>query len=1449
MALTLDAALDTAQDSKARRPLIELLSGQRVADIPFDGTFLTGSSDEETAPTCLELADGRIAVCYHYYISVSDRGLKFYITNTARNFFETNFTINTGTALSGATIEQLDNGNIGIVYLELISTTYYQKYKIITTAGANVSAGTIATYSDDYFFSHMWVRQTASNFLLVYIHDLISYVSPSSGGAYTGSAIAEFTMEVTTSGTETTGYFQWKKNDGSWTGPIIMTGGAQALSDGVTITFNAGNYYDGQFFKFTSSPAVKAVGSITISSLPDDGDQVILGATTYTFKDALVAGGSANEVLIDPLSQEITLQNLLCAITDTTFEGTGEGVRYGNGTTANASATGTRSTIKITLEALTAGAAGNSITLTVDTDHFSKVAFAGGADASNTAVTGGGLYALYKRTSTDFVTWGSETQISLGSLLPARLKDSPSLTRLSNDDIMLFFDYADEENDNLDSLSNIYFMTSSDDGASWDTPDSITESVSFAEVSRHPVAVERDTGALYAMYTRIISALRMDKSAAGWPNGSSDDWAYELSWDSVNRKLYVTNMFTAAGLKRIQCVVKIDVDTWSVDNYWDRDSTTPRFSITSGSTEGRFIGDGYYVPVYDGSGLVVDLLNGDTGNITNYYFVSDVQNGYVKNVTNYTQYESADKFRTAQVDSANNRLWIYMLDYTGLSVAFHFGYLDMTEGGPEYTYTSIVAEVNTAPIAWIVNTEMRVYPDDDLIFISGFAQGGFVGTKGGLKIYDLEGTQTDDFSYDVDSGFPIWGLKNLCYYDGYLYGDFGYESGFSQDNRRGIAKINLATRTITYHRPTWASVDDYGITSIERGAAGKLIITCYNYGVTIYDIASDSWTLYNNTTIPDMIPDADYSFRCSAYDSTNNYVFAGYHDQLKQYRGIVMFSTVGQIIQSYYQVGTYPVDTWVWQTESNIVQGFGDKDIVGAIDSDDTMFCFWQSDDRSPTADAAIKWDQDGSGVNLSQYLMSDQEVTVRKAIDGSPNTLEFTCSDGHLFDPFNSLSLLSQTFKKGRKITLRWGETISGAPVWQNGGEFYVISATTSYRRGSYSSMQVKCEDDRTFWVNKKLLVSASYNDTPQNILDNMLQNYAGISAGDIDLPEMATSNLQYQFVDVSLEDAINKVCNRFGYFFTINVDGEYTARKIDDGNATDHTYSDLDAVLEFDPDNTYSNFINQVRVIGQELTVSQVSTEEEIVGNLDGSVGWHTGKKEHEVWFSEDRERTAQSVRLKVIETATSIGFALRDGITEELTYTDPAGKYCIVTIDSPDLTPELIAALAALVASWFIPDVAVLGQTIRVGSYLSAFACWAASNILGAVGTFQYEIWGFPIGEVSRSLEAVANDTVNQTETGYIVGQDINDDMCYSTADCQFVADFELMVIMLQRNNLKVNKVTHLQDEEGDTIIFPHPYSGENMKMFATELTRRFKKATKDGEEGDGYFYDDIDGWVIL
>jgi hypothetical protein len=136
----------------------------------------------------------------------------------------------------------------------------------------------------------------------------------------------------------------------------------------------------------------------------------------------------------------------------------------------------------------------------------------------------------------------------------------------------------------------------------------------------------------------------------------------------------------------------------------------------------------------------------------------------------------------------------------------------------------------------------------------------------------------------------------------------------------------------------------------------------------------------------------------------------------------------------------------------------------------------------------------------------------------------------------------------------------------------------------------------------------------------------------------------------------------------------------------------------------------------------------------------------------------------------------------------------------------------------------------------------------QILGTQGAYQYNVYAKPLGYVRQSFQATADDLDFQNDIGSVTQKKIVDPLCFTLAQCQLVADFERDIVKFQRSRIKIPpKIAHLKDEEGDTIQMAHPYSGDTMTLFITDLTRRFKKPNSAGAN-DGYFYDDLEAWVI-
>lgn len=133
----------------------------------------------------------------------------------------------------------------------------------------------------------------------------------------------------------------------------------------------------------TTTPAVAAQGTINLVGNPANNDTVTVGTQTYTFVTALTASTTANQVLIGG-SASASATNLAEAIN---ASATGSGTNYGSLTTANTSATANANGSVVTLTAITAGTAGNSLALSASGANESITGFAGGAAQSTTTTT------------------------------------------------------------------------------------------------------------------------------------------------------------------------------------------------------------------------------------------------------------------------------------------------------------------------------------------------------------------------------------------------------------------------------------------------------------------------------------------------------------------------------------------------------------------------------------------------------------------------------------------------------------------------------------------------------------------------------------------------------------------------------------------------------------------------------------------------------------------------------------------------------------------------------------------------------------------------------------------------------------------------------------------------------------------------------------------------------
>jgi hypothetical protein len=389
-----------------------------------------------------------------------------------------------------------------------------------------------------------------------------------------------------------------------------------------------------------------------------------------------------------------------------------------------------------------------------------------------------------------------------------------------------------------------------------------------------------------------------------------------------------------------------------------------------------------------------------------------------------------------------------------------------------------------------------------------------------------------------------------------------------------------------------------------------------------------------------------------------------------------------------------------------------------------------------------------------------------------------------------------------------------------------------------------------RVWWENAEIVATEHYEMIPENILADIISTWGGMVLEDVLIPSMEGSyEVWFQWLDTTVKKVVDTLSNRFGYFPTITVDNKFTVRKISNANTVDHIYPDTAMFVAFTPDDDFSDFTNRVTVTGESRDSVDVLYEEESVGSLFGTSGWWGNKQTFEVWYSEDHKRKAKNPRLMVIESVVPNSFILKlGGGSESIVSIDADEFFCTVQVVVPDMSTVawtlgitvLVSGIAAALTGIYYPSA---GWSVFLGWII---ALSALLYVISGIVNWQYEIWARPYGKQRVGCSGQANDVDLQALLNRVNEKKIDEPLAISTEQCQWLAEHELMITMMQRNRVNFDKIAHLQDEEGDTIVIPHPYSGKNMTVFVTDLTRSFHLPS--GEGGEGGFMDSIEGWKV-
>lgn len=1045
-------------------------------------------------------------------------------------------------------------------------------------------------------------------------------------------------------------------------------------------------------------------------------------------------------------------------------------------------------------------------------------------------------YSLFYRTSADFVTWSAETAITAETPGTAAL-DSPQFAQLSDDTIRLWYTKvtADDGNDNV--TIDVFFVESTDDGATWGTPTNFTNNGTGVK-SKTPHEIVGDT-THHLVYAEEVSAIHVNQQNDGWENNYDDVAENSIHVNEATNKIYLVTQDSGHPRE----IIEIDGTTFEVTNQWDY-TTVPDINdyYLNNNVFATDIencgGGGPYVAFWGQRACTV--LNADADTMTVYVFRDNAETGLTRNIVIDSQLETGTGsyivYGGCYVDADLHRLYLPVAADNFSKIGF--GYLNLQETGATYTFRDIFIRNNIESLTCI-----KPFPNDDYVAAFGPRAPGVA--EGVLYIYSLStGASVLETAYSVDTAFPYNGFIDGVILNGKFYGSFLYTSSYGQEEARGLAVVDILTGDISTIRHTWNSEDDAKIRSIELTGDGRIIgayfDTTTGQGVFIYDPNKGNFTLYNSDTVPGFnivsLP-AQANFNSVVFRPSTKEIYYGGG------QGFSAINEVGAYSRQYYHLGEY-APTFSWGDKSTLIYGNGEYAADILYNNDDNLMAFWLSR-ADAQSDSVLKYADASLGYDLTGHLVQDTDLTITRSVEGQPASLSFTLANGHLFEQSDVLSLLTQYLRKGRIISVEIGEKVSGTDYLQSLGTFRVVSTAMDYALGKYPEITVSCEDVTALWKQKNLVVTSYYeNLLPGEIVAQLVENVGDIAAGSIDIPPLVNGYLaDMQWADTTLNDVITEILNRFGYYLRVDVDGNVTAKQISDAAVVDHTYTDKKALLSYAPDDTFSDFVNRVVVEGEEENQIEVLHDEERVGQGSGSVGWWGCTEEHDVYYSTDKQKQVRYPRLVKVETASSIAFQLAGDVSESISYEDPEDKFCTVKITAPNLVPMLAAAIGTYVVGNEIGDAVVAcSETAPVGRKIEGVGIILALNILGSIANYRYEVWGRPVGYVRRSIQGSADDLELQQELGTVIEERIKTIYTSTILACNQAAAVAMMVKKMQRKRVSLSKVAHMQDEDGDTITVPHPYSGYPVNIYIAKLERKLRIGKK------GYFIDNIEGWRV-
>jgi hypothetical protein len=1082
-----------------------------------------------------------------------------------------------------------------------------------------------------------------------------------------------------------------------------------------------------------------------------------------------------------------------------------------------------------------------------------------------------GQYHLSKHTSANGESWSGVTNIDpLGT---ANKYLNVHAHDLSDDDILLTFDYVTAvESVSGFQTTDCYYMISQDDGASWSSPTLVTSYSGVGIGGRHPTVAEKSSNVYYCFHEKA-SFVIFDENTSGLLTDGSGAWVDQIHY--YNGKAYCSGVQAAAGTKNIQGMWVLDPSDMSIEKQYTS-TTTPGYDSNllnfhswyhHSKSAGKYIcrkfeGYGYISFGVANFGMVVVAeYDGVIDKTTHYIIGSGYDNatyGWDENIAVTPAGGSLDdqvgdfSLRFAWIDAANDRLYMWIYDGYLYSNWAALGWVDLTEAPDPvtgyYTWNEIWRNNSDAMNAsygttgsYSLQFTNGVYCKEEHVVVLWRTENN----EGTVMVIDAETGIVQLFKqYHSDQNFPYAGLHSAYVYDNKIYGGFNYTTSGGQSAWKGLWIYDMVSGSKTLSQPGYITQDQYVFSDFDFADIGNNYIwIASNDGAVRFHTGSlnfEIWSQENQNIIPGFRMEManDYCQHIML-NTANDNVYVTFAYGVSSWAGVRRFNINGAYYKGKYATGIKTGTDLALGSINDLTLGYFEGSMTAVADSDDVMWAFWEHIDYSED-DQDAYWDNDVSEVDVSENLVDT--IRISHAID-TPSEVVFNLSYGHLYDQQNTLSSWSYMFRRGRKVTVYLGENINDTPYWVQQGEYIVEEAKMRYVRPDYPILEVTARTMDSLWRDARIALTSYYDGSmPDIILEDIITDWTILGGAEYDIPSPMQDEheIWHQWTDESIYDIVKDILDHFGYIMFFSNEGVFTPTPLNFTKAVDHAYGDQTHVQEYTPDNTFSNFVNQIRVIGETHDMIEVLYDPELITNVSGTCGWWNETITKEVWYNEERTRTCRNPYLNaIISTKDFSYFIFKGGGGEEITDIDNNELWVEVTIEGPNLIPVVVGLAATAIA---VGTAAILCE-LNCGPFIFAtnttisLLCYAVL----ATATYDVEVWAQPVGEEKQTIQYISQDIdllnlINQQP----VIEEIEDALCYTVGDCQRVAEFEMNVIKHQRERVRLSKLGHLQDELLDMITVKHPLTNATMQLLIASLTRTLTIK--------GSMMDSIEGWRI-